>query len=668
MATIPVTSTSTMSFDDAMVAIGMTPYREQSVMARSMTRIEAAGLVGFIEAPTATGKTHVMAHRAIDTAIATARPVVIAVPTIEIAHQTLGTVNDMTRACEAYRGIRPRIVLGRQEFVSLAALDDIMQTASPDATAAVGAWIAAHGPGPRDGYPAYTVRGLEHALDVAGVAMTIPLSIALGPGEATTEPGLAYGTQFDEGADVLIVTHAMLARDLITRFIATNRARRVQGMNLDAEPDPQKRWLLANDQRREVETGDEGRLPDYRRLVVDEAHLLRDNIEGAMTTGIAINPLIRHVAALAAGSSAAVPAGTLTRLKKIKTDLSNHALKSAGESLIINWNDHRGLGDIVERLAEEVSRIKTGKTAAELKGDAIAVDRARYALNESLRARNHVRTKVEWSPVAAFPSIVVGRNFLGSELRMLWDRLESATLISATLYTENIAGPSMRHSAARLFVPEDRQMSFRPIEADWLREPVTAWLPENASAARLIPDDGQGRADWIEALVEHISTTESLCDGTLVLSTSRSLTHDVAVGLARIIGEDRVIDGSSMRLSAGRARYVSDQRAGRRPVWLSQGPAWTGLDLPDESIDTLFITRLPYPRPEAEDTSGARTQIYGATQVSAMMMTLKQGIGRLVRIRGARPKRMIMLDGRILDGKRSKGALALIGKYRIETF
>lgn len=667
MATQPITRDETMSFAEAMDAIGMTPYREQTLMARSMGKVEAEGMIGFIEAPTATGKTLVMAHRAVETALATARPVVIAVPTIEIAHQTLGAVNRITDANEAYRGMRTRIVLGRQEFVSLAGLEDLLQTAPEDAAAVINHWIHHHRPIPREGYPDYTVRGLEHALDLAGVGISIPSSVTLGPGEAGTPPGEAYAAQFEDGADVLIVTHAMLARDLITRFIATNRARRAAGMNIDAEPDPQKRWLLANDQRREVETGDEGRLPDYRRLIVDEAHLLRANIESAMTTGIAINPLIRHVTALTSATGA-VPAGTVAKLKKIKDEIVRHPLKAAGGTVMINWTDHKGLGDIIERLSELVSAIKTGKAPAGTEADAVAIDRARYALGEALRARNHVRTIVEWSPVAAFPSITVGRKFLGSELRLLWDRLESANLVSATLYTENVAGPSMKHSAARLFVPEERQKSFAPIEANWLLKPVTAFIPQDGAAVALTPDDGAGRDAWIQTLVDNIAATESLCDGTLVLSTSRSVSHDVAMGLAALLGAERVIDGSTMRLSAGRTRYIAASRAGLRPIWLSQGPAWTGLDLPDETIDTLFVTRLPYPRPDAEDTAGIRKAVYGAAQISTMMMTLKQGVGRLVRVRGAKDKKVVVLDGRILTSQSAKGALTLMKRYAVKRF
>ena len=669
MATKPADRATVMHFLDAATAVGIEPYPEQTVMARSMLKVEDAGMIGFIEAPTATGKTLVMAHRALDTAMATARPIVIAVPTIEIAHQTLGAVNRMANANEVYRGARPRMVLGRHEFVSEASLRDLATALTPQAARIVDAWLAAHGPGPQEGYPSYTLRGLEHALDAAGVTVDIPTSVTLGPGETTTGAGLAYAAQFNGGADVYIVTHAMLARDLAARYVATNRARRAQGMTLDAETDPAKRWLLANDQRLEVETGDEGRLPDYRRLIVDEAHLLRSNVESALTTGIAINPLVRHLETLKAAGGGIVGDAVLKTVKALKKSLVEHPLKAPGEMLVINWSDHRGLGDIVERLADVLGDVKTGKAPAGTEDDVAAINRARYALQEAGRAKGAVRTTVEWSPVVSFPTITVGRNFLGGEMRLLWDRLESATLVSATLYTENVAGPSMKHSAARLFVPEQRQMAFAPIVADWLVKPVTVWLPDDVEAETLTPPrDKHDEGAWIAAMAARIVGNEDICDGTLVLSTSRAVSSALAAAAAKALGADRIVDGSVLRLSAGRARYVAAARAGLRPIWFSQGPAWTGLDLPDELIDTLFITRLPYPKPDADDTSGKISGGYGEKQISTMMMTLKQGIGRLVRVRGARPKKVIVLDGRVLVARSARGALTLLRKYRVERF
>lgn len=654
-----------MTFETAMRTIGLTPHPEQLTISGQMDRVRNEGRIGFIEAPTATGKTHVMAHHALNTAVDGGKTIIIAAPTIEIVHQTLSVINRLAQAADAYRLLKSRIILGRGEFVSIDAVKALTESADAAAAKAIEEWLASGGPGPQLGYPMHTIRGLEATLDRKGVSMTIPGSIGLEPGDMASAAALSYKEQFAEHANILVVTHSMLARDLVMRYIATSKERRAQGMTSD-HVDRKDRWLLDNAQRLEVETGEEGKLPDYRRLIVDEAHLLINNVERALTTGIALNPLIRHVETLATNNAKAVPQAVLKELKTLREKLSDHPMRAPGEMLTINWSDHKGLGTIIEHLHDALAKVKFTGVTEETKADAIAIDRARYALRESMKGRDAVRTQIEWSPVVTFPSITVGRKFLGGEMRLLWDRLESAALLSATLYTQTISGPSASHMAARLFTPEGRRKEFRPVEAKWLRDPVTVYLPGEAMANDLLPDDGNGRKRWIGAMANAIVATEKASDGTLVLSTSRSTTHELAQELSRQMGEERIIDGSRMRLSQGRLKYVELHGKGKRPIWISQGPAWTGLDVPDETIDTLIVTRIPFLRPEVADTSGEKNGNY-SKQASTMMMTLKQGIGRLVRSRNAGPKKVYVLDGRIHTNARksAKPALALLKTYRI---
>ena len=129
----------------------------------------------------------------------------------------------------------------------------------------------------------------------------------------------------------------MLARDLITRFIATSRERRKQGMQSTTGITAQERWLEANDQRLAVETGDEGRLPDYRRLVVDEAHLLRDNFESATRTGISITALVRHIELISLHDSKAVARATVKAVRAVRQALTSSPHAKAANRIQIDW-------------------------------------------------------------------------------------------------------------------------------------------------------------------------------------------------------------------------------------------------------------------------------------------------------------------------------------------
>ncbi len=120
------------------------------------------------------------------------------------------------------------------------------------------------------------------------------------------------------------------------------------------------------------------------------------------------------------------------------------------------------------------------------------------------------------------------------------------------------------------------------------------------------------------------------------------------------IGGLRLKDGALLFKSlSGRLRLRQ-----HRPL-PTGATAWTGLDLPDECLDTLVLTRLPYPRPTI--VSDGKKGAYGAEKIAQMAMTFKQGIGRLVRVRNARPKKLWVLDGRIALLDNARGATQVSG-------
>ena len=497
-----------------------------------------------------------------------------------------------------------------------------------------------------------------HGMDLSGRS-----SLTLGPSDADSDAQRSYERQFSSDADVVVVTHAMLGRDLLSRYVATSKERKRQGMTVDAALAPAERWLAANQQRLEVETGGEGRLPDHRNLIVDEAHLLRESIESSMSTSISLCALIRQCAALAKCPSKPVPDKAMKQMRLIRGELIARAEEN-GSSIRMSWSREDPLQSIVTRLGTALSTIRTTKVRSDLEHDAIGVARARYAIEESIRARDAVSTIFEWSPVRAFPSITVGRRNLRSELDFLWNRLDSAALVSATLYTDNVAGPSLGYMSNRLHVPAKSVIAFPPIIANWIRRPVKAFIPALATVQQLEPGDDVLRLNAIAAHIVRIAEGDPR--GTLVLSTSRADSAALTERLRILLGEERIIDGTTDRLTRLKDLHVSKARAGLRPVWLAQGPAWTGLDLPDDVIDALVITRLPFPKPDA--AFGGERSHYGVDKIARMGMTVKQGVGRLVRIRNASPKTLHFLDGRIRTVKSAGMALALARSYGAEEF
>lgn len=653
-------------FESDMKAIGLAAYAEQTSMAEAIRMVHDAGngTVGFIEAPTATGKTLVMAQHALASAAADGQPVVIATPTVEICHQTMMALSRLQDANTAYGALVTRLVLGRQEFVSANGAADFADALDAEgdgmAAAIVRQWHADGGPGPTERHPGYTRKGLEIALAAAGHEVEVPDWADLTHADDTDPADAEHAAQFDE-AHVLVVTHAMLSRDLMKRYIAASRLRKAAGMRSSRQA---QWWREAAEQRLQFETEVEGRLPDYRRLIVDEAHLLRSNLELALTTSVSIRQMIANVETAGRQTGVKVPVSAMPRLIAVQRAMSDHVLMSRGGRVSINWLSDQGFGALLEEAKDVLDQIRLPKT---LKGQhQREIARARYALREALGARGAVRTTVEWSPGRSYPSIAVGPRGLGAEFGFLWGRLESACAVSATLYTENKDGSSIAYTAERLGVRPDVRMTFPPIRAAWMTDAVTVYTPGD-TATYLIPTDSEERKpEWLQALAIAIAfAQETEARGTLVLSTSRALTNAIRDALLDDgeVEEDRIIDGTIGRIGAGRIAFEKMARAGRRPVWIVQGPAWTGLDLGDETIGTLVIPKLPFPPPRPGDTTGSKPT-YDGEQVAHMMIELKQGVGRLVRSRNPLPKRAFILDGRMDGTGPARSANALLDQYK----
>lgn len=653
-------------------AIGYNARSEQLLMASLMQQVHDTGeaRVGFIEAPTATGKTLVMAQHALRNAGTTGETHVIAAPTVEICHQTMEAISRLQAANTQYRQLTTRIVLGRQEFVSSRGAQGLAEALREegrhDAAAIVLAWHDNGGPGPTESHAGYTRKGLECALTNAGYEVTVPDWADLTHAEEGDPADAEHAGQF-ENANVFVVTHAMLSRDLIKRYLGASRLRKAAGIR--STPGLKNWWEEAAEQRLQFEIEAEGRLPTYRRLIVDEAHLLRGNLEAALTTSVSIRQIIANIdeMRMSAGSSK-VPAAVLPRLRQVQDAMSNHKMMRKGDALRINWLDDKGIGDLLQEMKDALDLVKVPKTP---KGSAQReIVRARFALRHALGARNAVSTTVEWSPSRSYPSFAVGPRGLGAELGFLWGRLESAIVVSATLYTENKDGSALRYMAERLGVGPDARMAFEPIRASWITQAVTVHTPGNCGPYLIPTRDPAKQYEWVKNVAIAIAGVhEDETRGILVLSTSLAMTgeiHDELIAQNEV-DASCLIDGRVGRMGTNRAAFEAMAKRGERPIWIAQGPAWTGLDLDDKTIGTLVVPKLPFPPPRPGDTKGSEPS-YDGEQVARMMMTLKQGIGRLVRSRNPEPKRAYVLDARIDGLSAARAANGLLNQYRREKF
>jgi CRISPR type IV-associated DEAD/DEAH-box helicase Csf4 len=161
---------------------------------------------------------------------------------------------------------------------------------------------------------------------------------------------------------------------------------------------------------------------------------------------------------------------------------------------------------------------------------------------------------------------------------------------------------------------------------------------------------------WYTTIARAISrVAKDAAGGTLVLCTSYADAEELGKRLAslkgRLITQER--DDSIKALTS---IFKEKARAGKRPVWLATGAAWTGLNLRDDlAVDAsddriltdLVITRSPLCRNRTA-THMARVSRLGFEQeLLDTAFTLRQGLGRLIRREGLKRRRIWFLDGRI---------------------
>lgn len=639
------------TFTEAMLLTGFEPYPEQLTVDSYLRSAREDGVTALIEAPTGTGKTANIAWAALEGA--REGVTLVAVPSIALVFQTAKAIEAfMTQTPAAFGKIRLQLVLGRGEFVDPELLR--ASFASPDQAdvrAVIEEWIAMDGIGASADHPSWTKHGLAAFLEARGMHPDLPNNATLSANDKSSDAAQAYAAQFDHGANLYIATHAMLANDLQARYFA---ARRWVSVNKESVANtgqtPAERWAHEHALRLEAEIDQVGRFAQVHHLIIDEAHLLAENFANAFGTGISLTNLAfaLHLAV----EARMVPASVLKTVLRIRQEMISvldHQNKPQG--LMVNWSGpHDAQTRLCCELSDALDHISRKKLTKLEDSARFQIERAIRGLADSKRHPGHLNTHVTGSPAMRFPTIHIGRRSLFAEMKFFWDNLKSAVLISATIYAPLKAGPSIQHLISALALDKNVRR-YPAIPGPWLHQNVTMNLPSQNSCAALTPPRGNAdagqRDTWVTHLASQIISAERNAPSTsLVLSTSLQLTSDLVAALADALPEHTIIDGSRRSLAAGKTAFLLS--AGKSPtMWISQGPAWTGLDLPDHLLQRLYVTRMPMPVPAVGFENKTHSD-YAENRIR-MSMQLKQGFGRLVRSRAALPKDIWLLDGRWSD-------------------
>jgi len=292
------------------------------------------------------------------------------------------------------------------------------------------------------------------------------------------------------------------------------------------------------------------------------------------------------------------------------------------------------------------------------------------------------------SPVRRWPVFTTGKQNVKRELDLLWDKVERALLVSATLSiptgrTDGVA--SREHIYNILNIPSHRGTALPPVTPEWVTKTPLFHIPPDKpdfcypSQADIDSGKEGAKAKWHQAIAHEIASKPAVTavGGTLVLLTSYEDVNEIGSILTSLFGDRILLKTPTSSLEKQKNEFKSMARAGMRPIWLAVGNAWTGLDLRDELVPDeeaekdIILTDLVIPRINFADNQSLshllRQRANRAAGVTEAAFTLRQGLGRLIRRPGLVDRHIWFLDNRINHrGKQYNVFRNIVAVYRTE--
>lgn len=678
--------------------------------------IAGKGRIGLIEGATGIGKTLAIIGAAAETLrqVGYGR-VAVAVPSLQIMGQY---IREHRRLAENLSDLPTlRAVVGRQEFVSVTAVQQVLRDGIINVDPApIRAWLEAGGEAQGDG----TLLGHDYLCSsLLAISPEFPVEVVrLTTVTAPDDPGaIAYGEQFLREAEgippateILYCTHAMIGVDIRRRMAGARRLSEDGGdlsdtvaalarARKEVEDEATRKSLgkdIANIIRINNEQlaglardNDVGHLPPWQFLIVDEAHLFETNLANALSSYQSIMSYLADLRTLQAEgvlSSHAV-ARAIAAANALRTCASD-----TGDDLDLASADTGQATRARAAIAELADAFCSARIKKSAKDNPLiarvrrAANDLKYGIQVSARSQGMLSI-VKFSPVRQYPQLFIGRKSIDSELHFLWSTAQAAACVSATLYLRRLDVDSAAYFRLILSIPVDRAMEFPPIRPTWVIKPVTAlWLPEPhrvngrfwlsppSRADRLSADQTTAvETAWLDEVAGEVRRIhESAAGGTLILMTS----YEAIKRLSSLLGDAlpyKIVASPDHPLAEQRQRFMASAGTGNRPVWLALGAAWTGLDVngadigipadADNLLTDLVIPRIPFSLNRSM-THHYRTATNDKVpwELLDTAMRLKQGLGRLVRREGLPGNRRIhVLDGRVND-PRFDGYLSLLNR------
>jgi ATP-dependent DNA helicase DinG len=390
-----------------------------------------------------------------------------------------------------------------------------------------------------------------------------------------------------------------------------------------------------------VKTGGFGEIiPRFQAVVFDEAHKIEEIAVNYFGESMSTGQLLDFV-------------------KDVEKDLKEHGGLNESSN---NLNIIRAAAEEIQRpfaMSEEKGRIKEKDLSAIHEGPSRDIRTALNAIRQgagqiiSTRADGLIQSleaifsvlRPDW--LNWYEKKKRGIAFHSSPLDVsetmgehLYDGVKSIIFTSATLSTNG----RFDYIRSRLGIPEDALEGIYPSHFDF-RDQALFYIPLD------LP--GPGAPDFAVKASERIMRMLEISSGrALVLFTGYFNMNVVYQKIKGTLPYKVLRQGD-----APKSALLEEFRNDTNSVLLATGSFWEGVDVPGESLSCLIIDKLPFDSP-GDPLVSARIEAireregnpFMDYQLPSAIITLKQGLGRLIRKRSDRGV-LSILDNRIIKSR-----------------
>ena len=694
-------------------AMGLAPRAAQAQLYDDVWDSLTSSRIGMVEGGTGIGKTRAMVCAAVRWTKERKSSIAICAPTLVLLRQFVAE-HKAQHACMDVPELR--LIIGRREYVSeLELLDFLGANGKQWDSAELRQWL-------QNGEAADCDDVIDtswQASSLLQISPDFPIDeVRLSEISSTTDRGFkAYRRQFevpsnDEQHDpkpmIILCSHAMLAQDMRRKIILAGQDPAYTEMlemyrqslsNLkgkkraNAELDFEAVAVIEAELGVALNTAVDGRtiLPSFSSLMVDEAHLLDESISSSISDYVSLRGILSDLTAFrsAGGKLSADALGIVNR--SISRLIEAAPKLEKRDFVALSADSNSVLTAHLTAIANVCNAIGSVRDENSAKFQlALRIRRAGKILDAAVNInRNH--SFFRHSAVRNFPQLLVSNASVPTILSRLWSSLESAVLVSATLYIPTSNGSSATFMCNLLRVPLDRVQTHTPVHAKWSTSCVQGvWVTQSDQASQWLyppttrdaatskkrgePERLQAETKWHTDLSEELAKIwTTAAGGVLVLCTSYTTVKALCDSLTAKdahFADSMVVASPGLSVRSQSQRFLTLKHDGRKPLWLAVGAAWTGVDIgghdpwaelfeqaipaeTDNVLTDLVIPRLPYGANQSlshlwrqRNNPNVPWDLFDAS------LRFKQALGRLVR-RDKLPhsRRIFVLDARLGDSE-----------------